>query len=249
MSRLGLLALALTAAAFAQQNTSGTVTTNAPQQVVPSIKPLITTPTMTLSNGFSPASVTVPQTLVSEQPETMVGAALPQGENASPESAINGEASTADFNFAAVAAGSAFNVSAAGPSLADIARQSKNYHVQPHKTYTNEDIDRLNSQTSNDGIISATHANGQPILARNSGFEPASGIANMPGENNVGDESQMANGASNANPMNEGQSGATASNADQGQSGTQQATMPSVQQPAPAGEQQQQMPASDSPHN
>jgi hypothetical protein len=251
MFRVGLLALAFTTAAVAQQNLPGTVMTNAPQQMVPSIRPLVTTPTMTLSNGFDPATVTVPQTLVSEQPETMVVGA-PEGEGeatATNNGSNNNEAGPADFNFGVVASGSAFNVAATGPALAEIARQSKNYHVQPHKTYTNEDIDRLNSQNSNNGVISATHSNGQPIVAKNNGFEPASGIANMPDVENNEDQSQMANGASEANPMSEGQSSATASNADQGQSNTQQATTPSAQQSTPAEQQdQRQMPASDNPH-
>ncbi|ABF41479.1 hypothetical protein Acid345_2478 [Candidatus Koribacter versatilis Ellin345] len=251
MFRLGLLALALTTAALAQQNLPGTVVTNAPQQMVPSARPLVTTPTMTLSNGFSPATVTMPQTLVTEQPATVVtGPAnnnMPQGEGVS--TVAEAEAA-ADFDVAAAATGSAFNVGIAGPSLADIARQSKKYQVQAHKTYSNEDVDRMNQQTSNggNGIISATHGDGQPIVARNTGFEPSSGIANMPDAAGSTDETQMANNPSETNPMSEGQTNATASNADQGQQNTQQATTPAAQAPANGQEPaQQQMPANDNP--
>ncbi len=247
MFRLGLLALALTTAAMAQQNAPSTVT-NAPQQMVPSVRPLVTTPTMTLSNGFSPATVTMPQTLVSEQPETMItgtsSTMMPQGEGATTVAEADG--TPADFDVAAAASGSVYNVGMAGQRLADVARRSKKYQVQAHKTYTNEDVDRMNQQTSNNGIISATHANGQPIMARNTGFEPASGIANMPDAPGATEETQMANNPSEQNPMNEGATNAAVSNADQGQQDTQQATMPT----APANGQkpaQQQMPANDNP--
>ncbi len=129
-----------------------------------------------------------------------------------------------------------------------MARPTKNYKVQSHKAYTNEDIDRMNAQPANNGVISATRANGQPIVARNSGFEPASGIANMPDASGETSETQMADNPANQNPSEAGQTNATASNADQGQSNTQQATTPATQAPA-AGDKpaQQQMPASDNP--
>jgi hypothetical protein len=101
----------------------------------------------------------------------------------------------------------------------------KKDRTQAKKSYTNEDIDRMNANTASDGIISATLANGQPIKDRNaSGFSPVSGIANMPDATN--DEgTQYANG-SGQNPS---------------------PTMPaSDTAPNPQNGQNQQMPASDS---
>jgi hypothetical protein len=246
MFRVGLVTLVISVAAFAQQGTPGEVVTNAPQQVVPSVRPLVQPPTVTLSNGFSPAVVTMPQTMVAEQPTMMVTGGMPQGEGVAEAATIN-DTAPADFNYAAVSAGSAFDTLPAGPSLADIAKQSKNYKVQAHKTYTNEDIDRLNAQPSNNGIMGATLGNGQPIVARNnSGFDPASGIANMPEANGVESETQLANNPTDQNPMNEGQMNATSSNVDQGRPNAERPTMP-LTQPGTQGSEQQ-MPTSDNPH-
>lgn len=249
MFRLGLVVVAASAFAVAQQG--GTFETSAPTQVVPANRPVITTPTLTLSNGFSPATVNMPQTLVSEQPQQIV-TGMPQSEEyAAPNATANSAAAAAepsapDFNFAAVAPQSAFGTDT---SLGEIAKKFGHGKVQPHKTYSNEDIDRLNEQQPSNGIISANFANGQPITDRNQdGFTPMSGIANMP---DVGNEesTQVANN-DEANPMNEGQGNATASNADQGQEANEQATTPSAeaQQPANGNDANQSMPASDQPH-
>lgn len=246
MVRFGVLALALSAAAFAQQG--GTFETSAPTQVVPAVRPIVTTPTLTLSNGFSPATVNMPQTLVSEQPQQMV-TGVPQSEEYVPANATSAaEPSAPDFNFGSVSEGSAYELGG-GVSLADIAKRFNRMKVQAHKIYTNEDIDRMNDEAPSNGIISARFANGQPIVAKNQGgFSPLSGIANMPDSGVVNDGDQLANGQEQ-NPMSEGQSNATASNADQGQQPGQDATMPSaVQQPSSSNSSQQTMPASDQPH-
>lgn len=248
MVRFGILALALSAAAFAQQG--GTFETSAPTQVVPAVRPIVTTPTLTLSNGFSPATVNMPQTLVSEQPQQMV-TGMPQSEEYVPSNATAAatEPSAPDFNFGSVSEGSAYELGG-GVSLADIAKRFNRMKVQAHKIYTNEDIDRMNDEAPSNGIISATFANGQPIVAQNQGgFSPLSGIANMPDSGEVNEGDQLANGQEQ-NPMNEGQANATASNADQGQQPGQGATMPSaeVQQPSNSNSSQQTMPTSDQPH-
>ena len=248
MVRFGVLAFALTAAAFAQQG--GTFETAAPTQVVPSIRPIITTPTLTLSNGFSPASVNMPQTLVSEQPQQMVSG-MPQSEEYVPANATATavEPGAPDFNFGSASDGSVFDLGQ-GVSLADIAKRFNRGKVQMHKIYTNEDIDRMNNEAPSNGIISATFANGQPIVAKNQGgFSPLSGIANMPDVNSADEGTQLADGQEQ-NPMNDGQGNATASNADQGQQPGQDATMPSAeaQQPANRDSSQQTLPASDQPH-
>ena len=250
MFRVGLLAIALSAAAFAQ---TAPIETQAPQQVVPSVRPLVTTPTMTLSNGFSPATVNMPQTIVSESPEEVVRSAMPQGEEGGANvSEMNANAlRPSDFNFAAVAETSVFNTGFAGPSLGEIAKKYGKEHVQAHQTFTNEDIDHLTSSANDEsesGIIYARLANGQPITDRNQdGFSPMSGIANMPDVNGDEEGSQMAND-SQANPMNENQGNATASNQDQGQENGEQATTPAANHPAAdSNANQQNLPASDNP--
>lgn len=235
MFRLGLLALALSTAALAQQNVPGTFTSASPEHVVPDILPLVQTPTMTLSNGFEPARVTMPNTMVSERPNMVVGSeTMPQGEGMSVSAAS--EPSPADFNFAAVDIASAYNFSSHAPSLAAIARRLNKGHVQPHKTYTNDDIQKLDNEAPQNGIISATFANGQPIVAKNeNGFNPASGIANLPdattGETN---RTEMANDHTSA-PAAESQGDVVA-----GQETTPTAPSANPQQPA-----NQQLPASD----
>jgi hypothetical protein len=245
MFRLGLVVVAASAFAVAQQG--GTFETSAPTQVVPASRPVITTPTLTLSNGFSPATVNMPQTLVSEQPQQIV-TGMPQSEEYASGASVNAsEPSASDSNFGSVEQQSAFGTDT---SLGEMAKKFGHGKVQPHKTYSNEDIDRLNEQQPSNGIISANFANGQPITDRNQdGFTPMSGIANMP---DVGNEegTQVANG-DEANPMSEGQGTATASNADQGQEPGDLATTPSAeaQQPANGNDaNQQSMPASDQPH-
>ena len=227
MFRLGLVTLTLSAVAFAQ--TGGTSTTSIQQPTVRSAEPLVTTPTLTLSNGFTPATIHNQPSLVVEQPETLSTINMPESEGVE-INAPAAETSVSDFNFASVNPQSAFNFGMAGPSLGEIARQFKNGHVQAHKTYTNEDIDRLTSQAPSNGIISAMFANGQPILDRNhSGFSPMSGIANLPDV--TGEErTEMA------------------SSADRGQDSARRATTPSTDAvPANGNRDNQQLPASDNP--
>lgn len=254
MFRTVLLTLTLSAAALAQ-TVPGTFTTVTPEHVVGSTVPILSTPTLTLSNGFSPASVTMPQTLVAEQPQAyFVSGAMPQGEEAPAKTEAN-QPSAPDFDFAKMNRQSAFSISASGPSLGDLAKNSKRAHVQAHKTYTNEDIERLTSEVPKDGGISAKFSNGQPIVDHNQdGFSPMSGIANMPEVTNPSEGMELAGGQTNPvsrNPAEESQNSATASNADQGRSAGQQATTPStdVSQPLNGTAGNQQLPASDSnPH-
>jgi hypothetical protein len=248
MYRLALVALALSTAVTAQ-TVPGTFSTVPPEQEVPSILPLVSTPTLTLSNGFTPATVTMPQTMVVEQPLNVLEGTMPQSDLAFNND--NGDANQlnkGDFNFAVVNPQSAFNFGTAGPSLGEIARQFNAGHVQAHKTYTNADIEHLTSEIPESGIIAAKLANGQPITDRNqSGFSPMSGIANMPDVTNNAEGTEFANrNAADQNPANEGQGNATASNADQGQPSGQNATMPSADASKPAENSgNQQMPASD----
>ncbi|HEY3926872.1 MAG TPA: hypothetical protein VGL89_00735 [Candidatus Koribacter sp.] len=207
---------------------------------------------MTLSNGFSPATVNMPTTIVSESPEEVVRSAMPQGEEAGAGANVSemnpNTPSPADFNFAAVAEASAFNTGFAGPSLGEIAKKYGKEHVQAHKTYTNDDIDQLTSSLGGDsGVIYARAANGQPIADRNQdGFSPMSGIANLPAAEGDQEGSQLANG-NQANPMNEGQGNATASNQDQGQQNGEEATTPATNPATNGNANQQSLPASDNP--
>lgn len=254
MFRTVLLTLTLSAAALAQ-TVPGTFTTVAPEHVVGSTVPIVSTPTLTLSNGFSPAAVTMPQTLVAEQPQPyFVSGAMPQGEEASAKTEAS-QSSAPDFDFAKVNPQSAFSVGASGPSLGEISKHSKRGHVQAHKTYTNEDIERLISELPENGANAAKFSNGQPIVDHNQdGFSPMSGIANMPEVTNPSEGMELAGGETNPtnrNPAEESQNSATASNADQGRSAGQQATTPStdISQPANGNAGNQQLPASDSnPH-
>jgi hypothetical protein len=229
MFRLGLLTLTLSAAALAQ-TIPGTFTP-APQPSGSSDQPLVTTPTLTLSNGFSPATINMSQTLMSEQPENMASG-MPQNEGTYSEVAAANppQPSETNFNFGSASQPSAFNFGMASLSLGEFARQFKAGHVQAHKTYTNEDIDRLTSEVPDTGIIYAKVSNGQPIVDRNqSGFSPMSGIANMPDVSNNADGTELAN--------------------DRGKDAGQQATTPSLDGTGrtTGNDTNQQLPASDNP--
>jgi hypothetical protein len=252
MFRLGLLALALTVTAAAQ-TVPGIPTYN---------RPLVSTPTVTLSNGFSPAVVTVTPTVVSEQPSAV--GEMPQSDAVGPDTfstavgamEVNtGDLANAssDYDYAGVNPDSAFSFTG-GASLGDLARGNKNAHIEPHKTYTNQDIDQLKQSEPETGIISANFANGQPIVARNEGgFSPASGIANMPDVNANSDGTEMANSQQQTNPADQNpagndQSNATASNTDQGEPvPNPKPTMPFAQKDNQPSSNDQQMPASDNP--
>jgi hypothetical protein len=243
MFRVSLLTLTLTVAGFAQ-TIPGTFTTSQP--LPNSGQPLVTTPTLTLSNGFSPATVNSQQTLPSEQPETMASD-MPQSEGGYVNMATvaTPEPSTPNFNFGSTEGQTAFNFGMAGPGLGAIAREFKSGRVQAHKTYTNDDIDRLTSEAPENGIIYAKTGNGQPITDRNqSGFSPLSGIANMPEVTSNPDRTELANGRD----ADQGQDSASASNVEQGQSAGQRATTPSMDATRPANNNDtQQLPASDNP--
>jgi hypothetical protein len=246
MFRLGLLTLTLSAAAFAQ-TVPGTFTALPPQTSNASTLPLVSTPTMTLSNGFSPATVTLPQTITAEQPQSVAQSGMPQSDEAFTGSPSAKEPASGDFNFASVNPQSAFSFGMASRSLGEIAREFKAGHVEAHKTYTNEDIERLTSEAPENGIIYAKLGNGQPIVDRNqSGFSPMSGIANMPEVTNDTDRTELANGR-DAN-ADQGENDTTASDVDQGQSVGQRATTPSMDATRPANNNDtQQLPASDNP--
>lgn len=260
MFRVGILALALTTAALAQQTVPGTFEPAPSSHVIGSTLPLVSTPTLTLSNGFSPATITLPDTAV-EGPSGVVNGGLPQAESGGflygspyaygpanvetyPSSTAAGAApvneSATSVDLIGVETHSAYNNLHEGQSLAEQAEQAKQDAKAPVKTFTNDDIDKLNSEEPQTGIISAKFANGQPIVAKNeSGFEPASGIANMPGAPDAGTELAQ-------NPMN-GQTNAAASDRDQGNDAAQQATTPSTSQPVNANSANQSMPANDNP--
>ncbi len=209
MFRIGVLTLILSAAALAQQTVPGTFNTVTPDSGSNAMLPLVSTPTLTLSNGFTPSTVTIPQTVVSEQPETLVSGGMPQSDfiGATTDQSSTTPASAAG-DLAPVNPGTVFNFGASGPSLGAIALRFKKEHVQAHRTYTNDDIDKLTSQDTSDGVITAT-SKGQPITDRNqSGFSPMSGIANMPEATNNPDATQYANGtdqnpADNAAPASQ----------------------------------------------
>jgi hypothetical protein len=232
MFRVSLLTLTLTVAGFAQ-TIPGTFTTSQPSPN--SGQPLVTTPTLTLSNGFSPATVSAQQTLPSEQPETMASG-MPQSEGGyvNMASVATTEPSTQNFNFGTTDQTS-FSFGNAGPSLASLAREFKAARVEAHKTYTNDDIDRLTSSAPDNGIIYAKTGSGQPITDRNqSGFSPLSGIANMPEVTSNPDRTELANGRE--------------ADSEEGQSAGQRATTPSINATGPAtNNDTQQLPASDNP--
>jgi hypothetical protein len=237
MFRIGLLALALAIPAVAQQTVPGTFTTASPDHAVESTLPIVSTPTLTLSNGFSPPTVTMPQTITIEQPTTL-GGGMPQSDQIPVNPAT--EPAPSDFNFTAVNPQSAFTFGVGSQSLGTLSRQTGKARVQPHKTYTNDDINRLTSQAAPNGIFLASLANGQPIANRNrNGFSPVSGIANMP-EVKGGVENTEFAGNTNpvvSNPTAESARNATRSNEDQGQSADDDAapTMPATDEPQPAG--------------
>ena len=250
MFRVVFLTLALSTAALAQ-TAPGTFNAVTPEHIVGSTLPLVSTPTLTLSNGFTPATVTMPQSMVVEQPQAFfVNGELPQGEGAIGTPNMGEPAG--DFNFASVSPESAFNFGMSGPSLGEVARRYTAGHVRAHKTYTNEDIDRMTSELPENGILAAKFSNGQPIVDRNgSGFSPMSGIANMPEVTNNPEGTELA--TRQANPTDQNPAGeiqnATASNGDQGQAAGQQATMPSTDasQRNQGNSANQQIPASDNP--
>lgn len=286
MFRIGLAALALSAVAFAQQQTiPGTFTTVPAGPEVGTTLPLVSTPTLTLSNGFEPATVTIPSTLVNE-PGAVAASAMPQAEESggylwgSPfvygtpylygntpynygtmsSEAAPGNVNTTivssndlsmTFDLALVNPNSAYNWGYRGPTLGELAKRAVANQKPAVKTFTNADVERIDTNEPQNGVISANYANGQPIIAnKNIGpFNPPSGIANMPYANTGEDNDQMANGEQE-NPGQQGN--ATASNADQGQPVNASPTTPSTAQnqnaqPAQNGNQQQ-MPASDQPH-
>ncbi len=231
MFRIGVVTLLLSTAALAQQTVPGTFTTVSPDSASNAMLPLVSTPTLTLSNGFSPATVTMPQTLATEQPETLVNGGMPQSDffNTATDQA-NTETIATMFDFAPVNPDNAFNVGIAGPSLGTIAMRFRKEHVQAHRTYTNDDIDKLTSTDSDNGVISAKLANGQPITDRNqSGFNPASGIANMPGAYATPEGDMLAN----------------VPGEDNGTENAENPTTPSVTPGAKSSPQNQQLPASD----
>lgn len=231
MLRIGVLTLVLSAAALAQ-TVPGTFTTASPESANNALLPLVSTPTLTLSNGFSPATVTMPQSVSTEAPESLANGGMPQSDML----AVPTENTTIAtlFDYAPVSPDNlfnpGFNLSNNRPSLGTVAMGLRKEHIQAHKTYTNDDIDRLTSRDTDDGVISATLANGQPITDRNqSGFSPASGIANMPGAYGTPEGDMLANVPGEDNGME------NASNP----------TTPSVTPGTQGNSQNQQLPASD----
>jgi hypothetical protein len=236
MFRIALLSLALAVPVVAQQTVPGTFTSVSPDHVVGSTLPIVSTPTLTLSNGFSPPTVTMPQTITVEQPTTMVGA-MPQSDEVIANPAT--ESGPSDFNFSAINPQSAFTFGVGSQSLGALSRQTGKAHVQPHKTYTNDDINHLSSEATSHGIYSAKLGNGQPIVDRNrDGFSPMSGIANMPDANGGSESSELAGNSNpaDANPTADSAKNATASNEDQGQAAENASpTIPATDEPQPAG--------------
>lgn len=137
MFRLGLLALALTVTAAAQ-TVPGVPTYN---------RPLVSTPTVTLSNGFSPAVVTVTPTVVSEQPSAI--GEMPQSDVVAPDTfstaagamdVNTGDLANApsDYDYAGVNPDSAFNFTG-GASLGiwrEETRTRTSNHTKPIRTKT-----------------------------------------------------------------------------------------------------------------
>lgn len=254
MFRIGLLTLALSAAALAQ-TVPGTFITN-PANAATNL-PLVSTPTLTLSNGFTPATISMSPTVVAEEPLALGTSALPQFEGAEMRSDAlltannSSENVTArpDFDFPGAGSSSAFDFGFSGPSLAEVARQLNRGKVQAHKTYSNQDIEQLTSEVPQNGIIYAKLSNGEPITDRNqNGFSPMSGIANMPDVTARAEGTELANNPADRNPMSEGQTNATASNADQGQPNGQSPTTPAMNtQPTGSDAGNQQLPAGDTP--
>ena len=229
MFRIGVLTLVLSAAAMAQQTVPGTFTSVSPESASTAMLPIVSTPTLTLSNGFSPATVTMPQTLATEQPETLANGGVPQSDFTNVASELPGS-TPAIFDFAPVSPDNAFSFGIGMPSLGSIAMRFRKERVQAHKTYTNDDIDKLTSQDSDDGVIYAKLANGQPIVNRNqSGFSPASGIANMPGAYGSPEGDMLAN----------------VPGEDNGKEDASNPTTPSVAPGPNSDTQNQQLPASD----
>ncbi len=235
MLRIGVLTLVLSAAAFAQQTVPGTFTTVSPDSANNAMLPLVSTPTLTLSNGFTPATVTTPPSVATEAPESLANGGTPQSDMLAATSAQPETTTIASlFDYAPVSPDNlfnpGFNVESNRPSLGTIAMGFRKEHVQAHKSYTNDDIDRLTSRDTEDGVISATLANGQPITDRNqSGFNPASGIANMPGAYGTPEGDMLAN----------------VPGEDNGDENASNPTTPSVTPGSKSNTQNQQLPASD----